>query len=190
MACGRAITVFCSSSDRIDRRYFDATEALGAALGARGDTLVYGGGRIGLMGALARSVHAHGGRVVGVIPESMKTVELAYTEADELIVTDTMRQRKQVMEDRADGFVCLPGGFGTLEELLEAITHYRLKFHAKPVVLLNTAGFYDHLLSLFERLYADGFARRKDYEIFHLATDPAGALDALDAALPTPAPKP
>ena len=181
----RAITVYCSSSDQIDRGYFDAAEALGAALGARGDTLVYGGGRIGLMGALARAVHAHGGRVVGVIPESMKSVEVAYTEADELLVTETMRQRKQLMEDRGDAFVVLPGGFGTLEELLEIITGRVLRHHAKPVVLLNCQGFYDHLLELFDRLYATGFARRKDFPAYHVAADAPDALRQLDAA-PTP----
>ena len=183
----RAITVFCSSSDQIDPRFFEATEALGRAIGERGDTLVYGGGRIGLMGALAESVHAGGGRVVGVIPERMKSAEVAYTDADELVVTDTMRQRKQIMEDRGEAFVVLPGGFGTLEELLEAITHHRLKFHDKPVVLLNTLGFYDSLLALFDRLFAEGFAQRKAWRSSYQVTDdPAAVYDLLTAASPQP----
>lgn len=181
----QAITVFCASSDQIAPAYFEAAETLGAQLGRRGDTLVYGGGRIGLMGALARAVHAHGGRVVGVIPKRMKTVELAYAEADELIVTDTMRQRKQIMEDRGEAFICMPGGFGTLEELLEAITHRHLRFHDKPVVLLNTAGFFDPLVELFSSLHTEGFAKPKTEPGYVVADSVAAVMTQLDTKLPS-----
>lgn len=176
----RSICVYCSSSNLIHDGYFVDAAALGKGIGERGDTLVYGGGQLGLMGEVAKATHAAGGRVVGVIPEAMRTVEVCYEGADELIVTKTMRQRKQIMDDRADAFVVLPGGFGTLEELLEILTLRILRYHQKPVVLLNTLGFFDDLLHLFDRLYAEGFARKKSFQLYHVAKDAAGVFAVLD----------
>ena len=141
-----------------------------------GHRLVYGGGKIGLMGEVARAVHAHGGEVVGVIPESMTDVEIAYHEADELIVTQTMRERKHVMEDRADAFVTLPGGFGTLEELSEMIVGRLLGFHDKPLVLLNSHGFYDPLLKLFDHFIEHRFAKPKHLGVYSVVSTPAEAM--------------
>ncbi len=179
----RRVCVYCSSSDRIDEAFRPVAEALGAGLAARGHTLVYGGGDVGLMGVLARAVHDGGGRVVGVIPERLQVVEgVAYHLADELIVTDTMSARKQIMMRRAQAFVVLPGGFGTLEELMEVMTLRFLGYHARPIVLVNTDGFYDDLLAFFDRLHEARFARTRATGLLHVAPTPAEALTYLDAA--------
>jgi hypothetical protein len=153
----KSLCVYCSSSDRLDAKYAAVATELGAELARRQWTLVYGGGKTGLMGAVARGVKAAGGRVVGVIPEFMKVRELEFTEADELISVLTMRERKMLMETRADAFVALPGGWGTLEELLEILTLAHLEVLHKPVVILNQDGYYDDLLRLFERIMAEKF---------------------------------
>jgi len=165
------ICVYCSSSDVIDRRFFDVANQLGAELGKRGDTLIYGGGSVGLMGEVARSCHAQGGKVVGVIPESLKTAEIAYHQADELIVTETMSERKTLMFTRGDAFVILPGGFGTLEELAEVIVLRVLKYQDRPIVILNCHGFYDPLVDLFEHFIEHKFAQPKHRKLYHIVTD-------------------
>src|SRR5262245_26796008 len=153
----KLLCVYCSSSDRLDPQYYEAAANLGREMVARGWGLVYGGGKTGLMGAVARAVKSGGGRVVGVIPEFMKVRELAFDEADELVTVITMRERKLLMETRADAFVALPGGWGTLEEILEILTLRQLEVVRKPCVLLNQAGFYDPLLGLFARILAGKF---------------------------------
>ena len=153
----KSLCVYCSSSDRVDPKYFAVATQTGDALARRQWTLVYGGGKTGLMGAVARGAKAGGGRVIGVIPEFMKARELEFTEADELISVLTMRERKMLMETRADAFVALPGGWGTLEELLEILTLAHLEVLRKPVVILNQDGYYDDLLRLFDRIVAENF---------------------------------
>ena len=153
----KLLCVYCASSDRVDPKYAKAAEELGRELVAHGYGLVYGGGKTGLMGAVARGVKGAGGRVVGVIPEFMKVRELEFAEADELISVLTMRERKMIMETRADAFVALPGGWGTLEELMEILTLAHLEVLHKPVVILNQDGYYDDLLRLFERIMAEKF---------------------------------
>lgn len=172
----QAVCVYAASSNAVAPEFFAAASDLGRLIGERRLSLVYGGGKVGLMGAVARAVHAHGGRVVAVIPHYLKTKELLYEAADELVVTDGLRDRKAIMEERADGFVALPGGFGTLEETLEVITLKQLRRHAKPVVLLNTAAFFRPLLALFEQLFAQRFARPESARLYHVAPDPAAAL--------------
>lgn len=175
------ICVYCSSSNHIDAIYPEVAEALGRALGERGHTLVYGGGNVGLMGVLARTLHEQGGRVIGVIPEKLKEKEgIAYGVADELIVTKTMRERKKVMYTRADGFVVLPGGYGTLEEFMEVLTLRQLGYHQRPIALVNTNGFFDPLLAFFERLYDERFARTRSEELVHIASGPTDALDLIE----------
>jgi hypothetical protein len=181
------ICVYCSSSDRIDDVYFDAAKALGREIAGRGDTLIYGGGDIGLMGALARTVKAAGGRVVGVVPEIFRPEPIIFDEADELIFTRDMRERKATMEQRADAFIVLPGGFGTLEELAEILTLRQLRVHTKPLVLLNVAAFWEPLVALFEHFYRGGFARRWG-ELYYVADNVPDALDYLDDYRVTPAP--
>jgi len=175
------ICVYCSSSDDIADRYPPVAEALGAALADRGHRLIYGGGSVGLMGVLARAVHADGGKVTGVIPEKLKAREgIAYDFADEMIVTDTMAERKEVMYTRADAFIVLPGGYGTLEEFLEVLTLRQLGYHNRPIALVNTDGFYDPLLHFFDQLYAAHFARVDADTHVHVAPTPDDAIDAID----------
>ncbi len=175
------ICVYCSSSDTIDRRFFDAAHDLGSAIGKRGDTLVYGGGKVGLMGEVARACHQHGGKVVGIIPESLKTVELAYELADELIVTKTMSERKTEMFTRGDAFVILPGGFGTLEELAEVLVLKVLKYQHRPIIILNCHGFYDPLVDLFDHFIENNFAKPKHRDLYNVVTTVGAAVEALDS---------
>ncbi len=153
----KSLCVYCSSSDRIDPKYFAAAGAVGDEIARRGWALVYGGGKTGLMGRIARHAKNGGARVIGVIPEFMKARELEFTDADELVSVLTMRERKMLMETRADAFLALPGGWGTLEELLEILTLAHLETLHKPVVLLNQDGYYDDLLRMFERIMAERF---------------------------------
>ena len=165
----KLLCVYCSSSDRIDPKYADAAAELGRAMVAHGWGLVYGGGKTGLMGAVARAVTESGGHVVGVIPEFMKVRELAYDEADELVTVVTMRERKLLMETRADAFVTLPGGFGTLEEIMEILTLRQLDVVRKPCVFLNQDGFYDDLLRLFDRMLRERFFKPSNLDLFSVA---------------------
>ncbi|MFA5262581.1 MAG: TIGR00730 family Rossman fold protein [Opitutaceae bacterium] len=165
----KLLCVYCASSDRLDPKYYDAADALGRAMVAQGWGLVYGGGRVGMMGRLARAVRGAGGHIVGVIPEFMVAKELAFTEADELISVQTMRQRKLLMEERADAFVALPGGWGTLEEILEIITLRQLNVLNKPCVFLNQDGFYDDLLRLFSRMVDEKFNKASNLDLFAVA---------------------
>jgi uncharacterized protein (TIGR00730 family) len=180
----RTMCVFCSSSDAVDPIFFDAAAQLGALIVRRGWTLIYGGGRIGLMGALARAVHQNGGQVIGVIPEALQAKGLAYPAADELVVTRDLRERKAVMESRADAFVGLPGGFGTLEELLEIVTLKQLKFHTKPIILVNTRGFYDPLQHMFERIYQERFAKPDYRQLYHIASDTQAIFSYIETYQP------
>jgi uncharacterized protein (TIGR00730 family) len=151
-----AICVYCASGP-VPQPYIDLAAELGTALAAGGHTLVSGGGNISMMGAVARATRAGGGRTVGIIPRALVDREVADVDADELVVTETMRQRKQLMDDRADGFITLPGGVGTLEELFETWTGGYLGMHDKPVVLLDAFDFYRPMLQWLERLRGEGF---------------------------------
>lgn len=178
----KTLCVYCSSSDRLEAKYFAAAEALGRAMVAAGWGLVYGGGRTGLMGAMARTVKEGGGRVVGVIPEFMKMKELAYDEADELLTVVTMRERKLLMETRADAFVALPGGWGTLEEMMEILALRQLDVLRKPCVFLNQDGFYDDLLRFFDRMIAERFNKPSNRELFRVANTVDEVLALVEAA--------
>jgi len=153
------ICVFCAASETIAESYKEVARQFGRSIAQRGHTLVYGGGNIGLMGELARAVHEENGQVIGVIPESLKLKERAYTLSDRLVVTPDMRTRKAAMDELADVFVALPGGFGTLEEVIEVITARYLGFHHKQIFFLNTQRFYDPLLELFAHFSREGFAQ-------------------------------
>jgi cytokinin riboside 5'-monophosphate phosphoribohydrolase len=180
----RCICVFSSSSDVIDGAFFEVATELGRAIARCGDTMVYGGCSVGLMGAVARSVHHHGGQVIGVIPSFIHAKGLGYEPSDELIVTGNMRERKATMEARADAFIALPGGFGTLEEMLEIITLKQLQQHAKPIVFLNHAGFYDPLLALFEYMFEQRFAKPVYRDMYYFAPDVVSAMEYLDRYQP------
>jgi uncharacterized protein (TIGR00730 family) len=178
----RHVGVYCASSNHIDEQYFAVASEMGRLLAERGHTLVYGGGNVGLMGTVARAVHEHGGEVFGVIPDALRQIEgVAYEVADELIITETMQERKRHMFTRAEAFVVLPGGFGTLEEFMEVLTLRQLGYHHKPIALVNTNGFYEPLLELFDHYYRTGFARPRYRDLYHVAPTPADALDYIAA---------
>jgi cytokinin riboside 5'-monophosphate phosphoribohydrolase len=149
--------VYCSSSANLSAKYVEAARRLGAMIASNGWGLIYGGGNAGLMGTVAHAVKVGGGHVVGVIPAFMSDRELANGDADELVVVDTMRERKRIMAERADAFVTLPGGIGTLEELSEIMVERYLNLTTKPVVLVNQDGYYDDLLRFFDRMVAERF---------------------------------
>ncbi len=172
----RNICIFASSSARLDKQYYELAEQLGEEIAKLGAGLIFGGGREGLMGAAARGVIAQGGRVTGVIPQLLNQPGVAYPGISELHETETMHARKQKMEDLSDAFIALPGGFGTLEEVLEVITLRQLGYHDKPVVLLNAGGFFDPLLEQFERLYAEAFAHTAFRSLYAVAYTPEEAV--------------
>jgi len=159
MSAIRNVCVYCGSGDGADKRFGEAAEALGQALAAERVGLVYGGGGEGLMGRLARSTLAPRGHVTGVIPSFLIPKEHALTQAQEMLVVDTMHERKQTMFDRADAFVALPGGVGTLEELVEQLTWVQLNRHVKPVLIADIAGFWRPLLALIAHMRMQGFIR-------------------------------
>jgi uncharacterized protein (TIGR00730 family) len=156
---GKSIAVFCASADGARPEYRLAAAELGRTIAERGIGLIYGGGNTGLMGAVADAALAAGGRVVGVIPHVLVDLEVAHQGLTELHVTDTMHTRKAVMAEKADAFLILPGGYGTFEEMFEVLAWQTLKIHAKPVVLLNVAGFYDTMLSFLDVCDREGMLR-------------------------------
>ena len=170
------ICLFCGSRTDVEQHFHDAAAELGRGIAEAGDELYFGGGSIGLMGTCARAVHAHGGRVVGVIPSRLRDREVAYEEADDMIVTATMSDRKRILLDEADGFVILPGGFGTLDELLDAITTKQLGYHDKPIVIVNVEGFFDAQFEMFRNIVGRGFADPGQLGLFETTNDVASAL--------------
>ncbi len=180
----KTICVFSSSSDAVAKDYFDAADEMGKQIVQNGYTLVYGGGAIGLMGAMARSVHRFGGKVIGVIPEKLNKPGIVYENADQLIVTRTMRERKALMEEHADAFAGMPGGFGTLEEILEIITLKQIQTHQKPIVLLDTCNFYQPLILLFEQIYRERFAKSIHRQLYHIAPTVPSAMEYLRSYIP------
>jgi uncharacterized protein (TIGR00730 family) len=177
----RQVCVYCSSSAAVDPAHVAVARQLGTALATRGDVLVWGGATVGLMGEVARAARAAGGRTIGVIPQALLDVEIADHAADELVITRDMLSRKAELARRSDAFVALPGGFGTLEELLEQITGRLLGFHDKPIVLADVDGFWQPLLGLFEHLYRERFARPESRQGYAVARDAADVLSLLDA---------
>jgi uncharacterized protein (TIGR00730 family) len=174
-----SVCVFCASSLTIDRRYVDLAGEVGAGIAERGWTLVSGAGSISMMGEVARAARGAGGRTIGVIPEALVAMEVADHDSDEFIVTRDMRQRKGIMDERSDAFLALPGGIGTLEELVEVWTARSLNMHHKPVVVLDPWGDYDLLRQQVAAWEDRGFVRRGAADHVHWATDVAGALDEI-----------
>jgi len=155
----KRLAVYCGSASPADPRYIELAEDVGTALAQRGIGVVYGGGRLGLMGAVARGAKAAGGEVIGIIPESLVRAEVANHDCDELIAVSGMHERKQKFTDLSDGFVTLPGGVGTMDELWEAMSWAQLGYHSDPVGLLNAFGFYDHLIAFNAHMASVGFVR-------------------------------
>ena len=176
-----SICVYCGSRHGIQAAYTDAARALGQAIGSRGWQLVYGGGKVGLMGEVADATLAAGGRVVGVIPESLQRLEVGHQGLDELHVVPTMHVRKQMMAERAQAFIALPGGIGTLEELYEVWTWRQLGYHDQPIGLLNVAGYYDSLLRFMQHSVDEGFLAGAQLDAVRVSDDPVALLDELSA---------
>jgi uncharacterized protein (TIGR00730 family) len=183
----RSICVYCGSSFGNRPSYIETAHRIGGDMARAGVRLVYGGGDVGLMGATARAVIEHGGQVTGIIPKFLQRRERMLTDVEDLIVTDDMHERKRMMFERADAFVALPGGVGTLEELVEQMTWAQLGQHRKPIVLANIDGFWTRLLELIEHMRKEGFIRPEmavSYMVADRAEDVvpmvAAALDAID----------
>ena len=190
----KRICVFCGSNAGHDPRYRAEADLLGRLLAGRGIELVYGGGNVGLMGVIADACLGAGGTVIGVIPEALIGKEVAGRVVDHrgltrLEVVDSMHTRKARMAELADGFIALPGGFGTFEEFCEVLTWGQLGFHVKPMGLLNVNGFYDPLLALFARAVAEGFLRDENRAMALAADDIASLLAAMAAYRPEPVSK-
>lgn len=175
------ICVFLGSSTGLDPVFAAAARALGEALARGGRTLVYGGGNIGLMGILANTVLERGGTAIGVIPRALVDRELAHRELTELHVVDSMHERKALMADLSDGFIAMPGGLGTLEELFEVLTWAQLGIHAKPVALMNAEGYFDSLLEFLDRGVDRGFIPAPHRRRLIVGNTPDGVLSALAA---------
>jgi uncharacterized protein (TIGR00730 family) len=173
------LCVFCGSSKGGPTIYVETARRFGAALATRGWGLVYGGGHVGLMGVVADAVLQADGPVIGVIPRSMVERELAHERLTELHIVETMHQRKALMADRAAAFAALPGGVGTADEFFEIVTWRQLRLHAKPIGLLNVAGFFDPLLAWLDRTVADGFFRTEHRGLIRVAEDVEELLELL-----------
>jgi len=174
-----AVCVFCASSSTLEQRWLDLATATGLELAARGHSLVSGGGCVGMMGAVADGARQGGAHTLGIIPQSLVDLEVADTAADELIITDDMGGRKNLMIDRAEAFVVLPGGLGTLDELFEVWTTATLALHTKPIVLLDPEGFYEGLMAWLGGLAETEFVRRKALELITVVSSIPAAFDVI-----------
>jgi len=175
----RAVCVFCGSQAGATLAYLDAARELGALLARQSVAVIYGGGHVGMMGALADSALAAGGEVIGVIPEHLMRPEVAHQQLTELLIVDSMHTRKRTMASRADAFVVLPGGYGTFEEMFEMVTWRQLRLHAKPVGLVNVDGYFDHLLAFLEHAAQQEFIRPQHRDLLLVAPSPSDLLERL-----------
>jgi uncharacterized protein (TIGR00730 family) len=183
MSSLRRICVYCGSKSGSQPRFGAAADELGALLAERGIGLVYGGASVGLMGTVADAVLAGGGEVIGVIPGDLFADEVAHEGLTELHVVGSMHERKARMSELADAFIALPGGFGTIEEVVEAVTWTQLGIHRKPVALLDVDGYYQHLLAFLDRAVADGLLNPDSRRLLARGDDPARLVDELAAAV-------
>ncbi|WP_025616765.1 TIGR00730 family Rossman fold protein [Salinispora cortesiana] len=178
-----AICIFCASSRTLDQRFLDLAAETGAELARRGHTLVSGGGRVGMMGAVAAGARAAGGRTLGIIPQSLVDLEVADLASDELLVTESMADRKTIMIDKSDAFLALPGGLGTLDELFEVWTTATLTLHSKPMMLVDADGFYRPLLDWLGGLAGQTFLKPAGLELLSVAATVPAAFDVLESRL-------
>lgn len=184
-----SVCLFCGSRDGDDPAFGAAADSLGQALAQGGHRLVYGAGDSGLMGRTARAAQAAGGRITGVIPQHLVDAEIAKSDLDEYVVTETMHQRKMLMFESSQAVIALPGGPGTLDELIEVLTWRQLGLHAKPVVALNVNGYWDALLALLDHVIAHGFADRSFLDYLHVVASAGEAVDFIAARLGDAGPK-
>jgi uncharacterized protein (TIGR00730 family) len=180
----RSVCVYCGSAGAVDQRYRAAAEEIGRGLAAAGIALVFGGGRIGLMGIAADAALAAGGQVIGVIPAALRDAELAHQGVSELVVVDTMHDRKRVMAERADAFAVLPGGIGTLDETFEILTWRQLGLHDKPIFLVDVAGYWEPLRTLLDHIVEHRFATSLVPRLVEIVPNMAALLAALGRTPP------
>lgn len=173
------ICVFGSSSEKIDREFLDTAESLGSALAKRGDGVIFGAGKYGVMGATARGVAKENGTLIGVSPKFFVEMDVLYDNCTELILTDTMRERKGIMEDKADAFVICAGGIGTFEEFFEVLTLKQLGRHSKPIIIYNTRGYYDSLLAMMNNAIEEKFMTDDCNKLFTIANSEAEIFEQL-----------
>lgn len=178
----KSITVFCASSTRVPQKYIEATKRTGMELIRNGIDIVYGAGAVGLMGTLADTVLSNNGKAVGIIPHFMKELEWAHNNLSDLVVVDNMPLRKQMLIDSGEAVLALPGGCGTLDELLEVITLKQLGQYKNPILILNTDGFYDHLIAMLEKMVEENFMRDSHRKIWTLISEPEELIPALEKA--------
>ncbi|MDX5367397.1 MAG: TIGR00730 family Rossman fold protein [Alphaproteobacteria bacterium] len=178
-----SLCVYCGSSTGNDPSMMEAADRFGHLMAEAGVGLVYGGGGVGLMGAVARAVLAGGGRVTGVIPQFLTEIEVQFNEVSELIVTDSMHARKQLMFERAQAFVALPGGIGTVEETIEMLTWAQLGRHSQPIVIANLDGFWDPMIELLDHIIKAGFARSNIRRIYSVVDKVEDILPRIEASL-------
>lgn len=176
---GKAITVYCASNPNVSQVYFEVARELGTLIAESGASLVYGGTNSGLMGAVADAILDAGGSLIGVIPMLIHSMGITHSRLTEEILTDGMRERKAIMEQRADAFIALPGGYGTLEELFEVLTLRQLGYHSKPIVLLNINNYYDPILTMLQSAVEQKFMKPAFFEFLKVATTPLESLEYL-----------
>lgn len=180
----KTVTVFCGSSSGIDPVFTDQAYLLGKMLAQKNITVVYGGAKVGLMGAVADGALDHHGKVIGILPVFLKNVEIGHNNLSELILVESMHERKAKMNEYSDGIIALPGGFGTLEELFEMLTWAQLGLHQKPVAILNTDGFYNELLRLIETMADKGFLKTINQHMLLVSDNIETLLDKMDSYIP------
>lgn len=177
------ICVYCASSEKIDKAYLQAGEKFGEALAERGHTLIFGAGKYGVMGAVARGCRRKNGDIIGVIPHFFDSIDVMFTDC-KIIHTDTMRERKAIMENRSDAFVMMPGGIGTFEEFFEILTLKQLERHRKPIAVYNVKGYYDDMLGMLERSVSEGFMSEKCMKLFFVSDNQEEILSYIDNYVP------
>lgn len=176
----KRICVYCASSSKVDKTYFDAAEKLAIQLVSHGITVVYGGGANGLMGHLADTVIKHGGHIVGIIPEFMKEIEWMHKQVEEIQVVADMHERKKKLLEGTDALIALPGGSGTLEELLEAISLKRLGLYTKPIIIMNTNNYYAPLIEMLEKSIRENFMSEEHRKIWTVVSEPDDIINAIE----------
>lgn len=183
------IAVYCSSSDALSEEYFAVAKEVGEYIGKNGYNLVWGGSNVGLMGQVADSTKGAGGKVIGVIPKAIEKEKIVYQNADEMIVTDDLYQRKKIMFEKSDALIALVGGFGTIEEVVEILTLKQLLLHQKPIVFINTRNFYDPLIAQFELMYKEKVAKEVYRALYYIANTVEDAFNYLTNYVPVELPK-
>lgn len=174
------ICIFCSSSNSLGQHFYDEANNLAVLLAENNCDLIYGGGKIGIMGELSRKFKSLNRKVIGIIPERLNLSGIVSEIDDEILVTPNMHTRKAKMVEISDAFIALPGGFGTLEELLEVITLKQLNYHQKPIIIINTSGFYDYMIKQFEILFEEKFAKESYKKLYHITDDFIEAVNYLN----------